>query len=102
MGFLESIFIKDKTSKIPRKNERKVYVRRIYVFSETLEKIDELREIFKNKSQQDISYEIEQAEIYRKIIGIAYKFQKHKKEKSGNTYSYVKFITKERSEKEKR
>jgi hypothetical protein len=78
---------------VENKSERKVFFYRIQIFPETLEKIEELKEILGNKTNRHSSSGQQQAEIFRKIIGIAYHDIKHDMESNGKINKYIKFIT---------
>ena len=78
---------------VENKTERKVFFHRIQIFPETLEKIEELKEILENTTNHYSNNGKQQAEIFRKIIGIAYHDIKHDMESNGKINKYIKFIT---------
>jgi hypothetical protein len=90
-------------SKIVRQsNERRVFFHRIQIFPETLEKIEELREILEDKADRYSKNGIQQAEIFRKIIGIAYHDIKHDMGNNGKINKYIKFITTKKNGRKKK
>lgn len=83
--------------------KRRAFFYRIFIYPETMHKIEEMKEIMKKKmNRTGYDYEEEQAEIFRKIMGVAYQVITHDMKKSGNTYNYVKFITKRKNGKKKK
>ncbi|MFA5360458.1 MAG: hypothetical protein WC320_00565 [Candidatus Paceibacterota bacterium] len=55
-----------------KKAARKALFYRIYIYPETAEKIEELKGLLKSEDFREMTIEKEQAEIFRKIIGLAY------------------------------
>ncbi|MDD3488039.1 MAG: hypothetical protein PHH35_01675 [Candidatus Pacebacteria bacterium] len=105
MNILYKIFMQPKESqrKPLRTKRRRVFFYRTFLYSETMGKVEEMKAILKKKmNRTGYDYEEEQAEIFRKIMGVAYQVITHDMKKSGNTYNYVKFITKRKNGKKKK
>jgi len=81
--------------------ERKAFFYRISLFPETLEKLQKIKETLEDQTNHNGNRK-QEAEIFRKVIGIAYHDMMQSVQNSKKTKKYIKFITTKNKGKKKK
>ncbi|MDD3098264.1 MAG: hypothetical protein PHU82_00310 [Candidatus Pacebacteria bacterium] len=81
--------------------ERKAFFYRISLFPETLEKLQKIKETLEDQTNHNDNRK-QEAEIFRKVIGIAYHDMMQSVQNSKKTKKYIKFITTKNKGKKKK